>query len=226
MSTVRTEGETSFVLPNDTADAWLGIFPSIIFSILAFTLGYQAHSLLSRSTPAVAAPKSPKGTRSLRKFQQQDDYESASDTESDASDNAAALATDLSDIKYSSFEEMKLVLVVNDELKMTKGKIAAQAGHATLACAMTLKEANPKVRDVIATIWQLLTTSVALQGLANARVRLYVLEQVLCSWYQLFRQPKIALRGANTEEIETLAAQARSVNLCARTIRDAFVAFP
>ncbi|KAL0245561.1 peptidyl-tRNA hydrolase [Cryptococcus tetragattii IND107] len=171
MSTVRTEG----------------IFPSIIFSILAFTLGYQAHSLLSRSTPAVAAPKSPKGTRSPRKFQQQDDYESASDTESDASDNAAALATDLSDIKYSSFEEMKLVLVVNDELKMTKGKIVAQAGHATLACAMTLKEANPKLFKA----WQM-------QG-----------------------QPKIALRGANTEEIETLAAQARSVNLCARTIRDA-----
>lgn len=45
---------------------------------------------------------------------------------------------------------MKLVLVVNDELKMTKGKIAAQAGHATLACAMTLKEANPKVTETIA----------------------------------------------------------------------------
>lgn len=44
------------------------------------------------------------------------------------------------------------MLVVNDELRMTKGKIAAQAGHATLACAMTLKEANPKVRDVMATI--------------------------------------------------------------------------
>ena len=38
-----------------------------------------------------------------------------------------------------------MVLVVNDSLKMTKGKIAAQAGHATLACALMLKEVNPKV---------------------------------------------------------------------------------
>lgn len=37
------------------------------------------------------------------------------------------------------------MLVVNDSLKMSKGKIAAQAGHATLACAMMLKEVNPKV---------------------------------------------------------------------------------
>jgi peptidyl-tRNA hydrolase len=42
-------------------------------------------------------------------------------------------------------EEVKLVLVVNDSLKMQKGKIAAQAGHATLACALMLKDANPRV---------------------------------------------------------------------------------
>jgi peptidyl-tRNA hydrolase len=40
-----------------------------------------------------------------------------------------------------------MVLVVNDSLKMSKGKIAAQAGHATLACAMMLKDINPKVRS-------------------------------------------------------------------------------
>lgn len=183
MSTIRMEGGTGFELLNDTADTWAGIFPSIIFSILAFTLGYQAHSLLSRSTPAVDAAKSSKGTRSPRKFQQQDDYESASDTESDASDNAAALATDLSSIKYSSFEEMKLVLVVNDELKMTKGKIAAQAGHATLACAMTLKEANPKVRETIAqfnSCWLLLQLFKAwqMQGWAY-----FLPSQALGSWF-------------------------------------------
>ena len=42
-------------------------------------------------------------------------------------------------------EEVKLVLVVNDSLKMAKGKIAAQAGHATLACALMVREVNPKV---------------------------------------------------------------------------------
>jgi PTH2 family peptidyl-tRNA hydrolase len=48
-------------------------------------------------------------------------------------------------VKASLTEEVKLVLVVNDELKMSKGKIAAQAGHATLACALMLKDINPKV---------------------------------------------------------------------------------
>lgn len=35
--------------------------------------------------------------------------------------------------------------MVNDSLKMTKGKIAAQAGHATLGCALMMKEVNPRV---------------------------------------------------------------------------------
>ncbi len=35
------------------------------------------------------------------------------------------------------------------------------------------------------------------------------------------RQPKIALRCVDTEELEALAAQARSRSLCARTIQDA-----
>ena len=37
----------------------------------------------------------------------------------------------------------------------------------------------------------------------------------------MYGQPKIALRAANTEELETLARSARALNLCARTIQDA-----
>ncbi|KAL7410018.1 peptidyl-tRNA hydrolase [Mrakia frigida] len=40
-------------------------------------------------------------------------------------------------------EECKLVLIVRTDLKMTKGKIAAQCGHATLACYKTLLASNP-----------------------------------------------------------------------------------
>ncbi|WVQ74345.1 peptidyl-tRNA hydrolase [Cryptococcus sp. DSM 104548] len=169
----------------------VGIIPSIVVSIITFALGYQAHNYFAAPTPALEAPKAK--PRSPRKFQaaeaqNTDDDDSLSDAESDSSDASSAVSNaDLTAPKWSSFEEMKLVLVVNDELKMTKGKIAAQAGHATLACAMTLKEANPKLFKA----WQM-------QG-----------------------QPKIALRTANTEELEILAAQARSINLCARTIRDA-----
>ncbi|WVQ66661.1 peptidyl-tRNA hydrolase [Kwoniella botswanensis] len=169
-----------------------GILSPLVISIIAFAVGYQAHSLLStRASPSLLTPtdsssrtnsNSKNDTRSVTSSSG-----SGTDTESDAEDTAAALSSDLTSTKFNSSEEMKLVLVVNDELKMTKGKIAAQAGHATLACAMTLKEANPRLFRA----WQN-------QG-----------------------QPKIALRCANTEELEILAAQARSLNLCARTIRDA-----
>ncbi|KAK3073060.1 hypothetical protein LTR53_005688 [Teratosphaeriaceae sp. CCFEE 6253] len=42
-----------------------------------------------------------------------------------------------------SAEECKLVLVVRTDLGMTKGKIAAQCSHATLACYKTLVRADP-----------------------------------------------------------------------------------
>ncbi|QPG93686.1 hypothetical protein C2857_001717 [Epichloe festucae Fl1] len=40
-------------------------------------------------------------------------------------------------------EECKLVLVVRTDLGMTKGKIAAQCSHATLACYKALSRSNP-----------------------------------------------------------------------------------
>lgn len=74
------------------------------------------------------------------------DVVDASDSDSDAEDEAAALGSDIASVRANLTEEVKMVLVVNDSLKMSKGKIAAQAGHATLACAMMLKDVNPKVR--------------------------------------------------------------------------------
>ncbi|KAK2591739.1 hypothetical protein QQS21_010560 [Conoideocrella luteorostrata] len=40
-------------------------------------------------------------------------------------------------------EECKLILVVRTDLGMTKGKIAAQCSHATLACYKALSRSNP-----------------------------------------------------------------------------------
>ncbi|CAE6421318.1 unnamed protein product [Rhizoctonia solani] len=51
--------------------------------------------------------------------------------------------TNLAEIKAGLMEECKLVLVVRTDLGMTKGKIAAQCGHATLACYKALSAANP-----------------------------------------------------------------------------------
>ncbi|KAK5111986.1 hypothetical protein LTR62_004520 [Meristemomyces frigidus] len=73
------------------------------------------------------------------------------DEASDISDAAEASGDEEDDVQdlgelksfATSTEECKLVLVVRNDLGMTKGKIAAQCGHATLACYKTLVQANP-----------------------------------------------------------------------------------
>ncbi|KAG6885936.1 hypothetical protein C0993_007438 [Termitomyces sp. T159_Od127] len=52
---------------------------------------------------------------------------------------------DLSAIQAGAFEPCKLVLVVRTDLKMSPGKIAAQCGHATLACYKALHKVNPQL---------------------------------------------------------------------------------
>lgn len=44
-------------------------------------------------------------------------------------------------------EEYKLVIVVRNDLKMTKGKIAAQASHAAVNCAFAAKKKDPRGFD-------------------------------------------------------------------------------
>ena len=63
-----------------------------------------------------------------------EDYESESEDDQE----------ELGEFKDSR-EECKLVLVVRTDLGMTKGKIAAQASHATLACYKALKAVNSPV---------------------------------------------------------------------------------
>ena len=44
-------------------------------------------------------------------------------------------------------EEYKMVIIMRNDLKMTKGKIAAQAGHAAVNCALSIKKKDPKTFD-------------------------------------------------------------------------------
>ncbi|KAF8624809.1 hypothetical protein AX15_005696 [Amanita polypyramis BW_CC] len=50
---------------------------------------------------------------------------------------------DLAAVKAGFMEPCKLVLVVRTDLGMTPGKVAAQCGHATLACYKALIRKNP-----------------------------------------------------------------------------------
>ncbi|KAL8380991.1 hypothetical protein RB595_005338 [Gaeumannomyces hyphopodioides] len=94
-----------------------------------------------------------------------------------------------------SNEECKLVLVVRTDLGMTKGKIAAQCGHATLACYKTLSKAAQRT-----------------PGCAEAKV--------LHRWERQ-GQAKIAVQTKNQDEMLTLMGQARSLGITAEVIQDA-----
>ncbi|RIA81203.1 PTH2-domain-containing protein [Glomus cerebriforme] len=48
-------------------------------------------------------------------------------------------------INPDHFDEFKLVLLIRSDLGMTKGKVAAQCSHATLACYKILQKTNPQL---------------------------------------------------------------------------------
>jgi len=49
--------------------------------------------------------------------------------------------------EFRSDEEYKLVVLVRDDLKITKGKIAAQVGHAAVNCALSIRKKDPDTFD-------------------------------------------------------------------------------
>ncbi|KAI0555738.1 PTH2-domain-containing protein [Xylaria curta] len=92
-------------------------------------------------------------------------------------------------------EECKLVLVVRTDLGMTKGKIAAQCSHATLACYKTLSRSASR---------QPTSTEAKL----------------LQRWERL-GQAKIAVQVKSQDELLTLMGKARSLGITAEVIQDA-----
>ncbi|KAK1761128.1 peptidyl-tRNA hydrolase 2 [Echria macrotheca] len=92
-------------------------------------------------------------------------------------------------------EECKLVLVVRTDLGMTKGKIAAQCGHATLACYKTLVRAAQK--DPEST------------------------EAKLLRQWERLGQAKIAVQIKGEQEMIELMRKARSLGVTAEVIQDA-----
>ncbi|KAK7694372.1 hypothetical protein QCA50_001558 [Cerrena zonata] len=73
-----------------------------------------------------------------------DEYDSESDLESDDDLVYSVSDGDLGAIMPTN-EPCKLVLVVRTDLNMTPGKIAAQCGHATLACFKAMQKTNPQI---------------------------------------------------------------------------------
>ncbi|GAW15025.1 hypothetical protein ANO14919_044330 [Xylariales sp. No.14919] len=92
-------------------------------------------------------------------------------------------------------EECKLVLVVRTDLGMTKGKIAAQCSHATLACYKTLSR-------------------------SAARQPTSAEAKILQRWERL-GQAKIAVQVKSQDELLTLMGKARGLGVTAEVIQDA-----
>ena len=109
--------------------------------------------------------------------------------EEDDTDSALASSGDESGdySDASDDQDMKMVLVVRGDLKMGKGKAAAQCCHATLSAYKQARRKNP---DALR-LWE-----------ANG-------------------QPKVTVKFDTEEELLTLLAKARSLNMVSAVIADA-----
>ncbi|KAM5538247.1 hypothetical protein V8D89_008134 [Ganoderma adspersum] len=103
---------------------------SLVTSLSAgFALGawstYRERDAAGPSPPSATKPNQPKDVRD------------------DSEDEEELADGDLSAVKPGFLEPCKMVLVVRTDLGMSTGKIAAQCGHATLACYKALQKTNP-----------------------------------------------------------------------------------
>ncbi|KAL1839761.1 hypothetical protein VTJ49DRAFT_1184 [Mycothermus thermophilus] len=118
------------------------------------------------------------------------------------------------DVQFDPNEECKLVLVVRTDLGMSKGKIAAQCSHATLACYKTLlrRAAQAQQAQQTAQTRQTLQN----QALDSAAMAARILRQ-----WERFGQAKVAVQIKGEEEMLALQRRARSLGVTAEVIMDA-----
>ncbi|KAI8995338.1 peptidyl-tRNA hydrolase PTH2-domain-containing protein [Trametes punicea] len=110
---------------------------SVIFAVsllASLSAGYALGAWTSGHGNKVASGSRPASeeVQSAKQAQEESDRE-----DEDLADG------DLSSVKPGFLEPCKMVLVVRTDLGMSTGKIAAQCGHATLACYKALQRTNP-----------------------------------------------------------------------------------
>lgn len=75
----------------------------------------------------------------------EDDEETSDDSEADSVELTHEDREKMNALRAGFMEECKLVLLVRTDLKMDKGKMAAQCSHATLACYKAMQGSNPQL---------------------------------------------------------------------------------
>ncbi|KAK5175194.1 uncharacterized protein LTR77_000331 [Saxophila tyrrhenica] len=126
--------------PQDKAPPSLAAV-AVATAIIAGLTGYYIGQ--ARSIGLFGGSSSPKQAKSRHGKQEEEEEEE--EESSDMSDGSSEGGDELGDVKSfaDSNEECKLVLVTRTDLGMTKGKIAAQCSHATLACYKALVRSDP-----------------------------------------------------------------------------------
>ncbi|ORY95912.1 peptidyl-tRNA hydrolase PTH2-domain-containing protein [Syncephalastrum racemosum] len=100
-------------------------------SLLALLAGFFIGKSFTTTT-TTTLPSSSSSSAPAKKQDQDDDSDIDSDIDTDLVDKVDA----------KQYDDFKMVLIVRTDLGMTKGKVAAQCGHATLACYKAARKAN------------------------------------------------------------------------------------
>eukprot|EP00040_Diaphanoeca_grandis_P032020 m.192945 g.192945 ORF g.192945 m.192945 type:complete len:207 (+) comp32488_c4_seq3:89-709(+) len=117
-------------------------------AVACFAAGWMANTALAPQKQA-NIEKEDEDDEEWEDVDDEDD-EDEDDSGSDE-DESEAIETLIADggesvlLKGERDEECKLVILVRTDLKMQKGKIAAQCGHATLGCYKVARRHQPKV---------------------------------------------------------------------------------
>ncbi|RPB02524.1 peptidyl-tRNA hydrolase II [Choiromyces venosus 120613-1] len=180
-------------------------FSTLILTLLGTLAGYylgKASGLKTtrrikdlKSSPPVSpddpfTPASPTTTTTAKSAK------SPPDEDDDDEDDDWATTSSTIDPYTNLSEDCKMVFVVRTDLSMTKGKMAAQCGHATLMCYKSVQKHAPSILER----WE---------KFGQAKIALK------CSG----GEGEGGMDGE--EELETLAGVAASLGVVARIVRDA-----
>ncbi|KAI0768512.1 peptidyl-tRNA hydrolase PTH2-domain-containing protein [Trametes elegans] len=110
---------------------------SVVFAVSLLASLSAGYALGAWKSHEKSVPPTSTSAGTVEKKPAEEPQEDSESEEEDLADG------DLSAVKPGFLEPCKLVLVVRTDLGMSTGKIAAQCGHATLACYKILQKTNP-----------------------------------------------------------------------------------
>ncbi|RLV91875.1 Peptidyl-tRNA hydrolase 2 [Spathaspora sp. JA1] len=157
----------------------------ISVGIVSFVTGYYVSQYFKQT-------KKPKSKKLPRKSVPSEEASTESSYESDSDDSEDGIDIDSTDLN-SVPGEVRMSLIVRQDLKMGKGKAAAQCSHATLALYKKITNPNSPAYN----------------------------PEMVSRWEYGNGQAKITLQVPNQDEMDMLYAQAISLGINAYIVHDA-----